>query len=625
MNPNPKPPQEDPEEFVTSDDSAVGRGVQSSFRIVIALAFIGVGSYLIFRPKPKPAVNHVTAISAPTAQNGPKAEVPKVGFTDVTTAAGIQFKQENGAYGEKLLPETMGSGVAFLDFDGDGDPDLLFVNSTWWPWKQPPGTTGTPPTARLYRNDTAGGTLRYTDVTSGSGLDIPLYGMGIAVGDYDNDGRPDVYITAVGGGRLFHNEGSGKFKDVTQTAGVGGDPADWGSAATWVDIDNDGLLDLFSANYVRWSRDIDAQVGYKLTGGERAYGPPMNFEGSLPYLYKNKGDGTFANVSRTAGVEVRNPATKVPAAKTLGVVPVDLNQDGWMDLIVANDTVQNFVFTNRHDGTFAEIGALTGIAFDSAGATRGAMGIDVAPFTPDGKLAVAIGNFANEMTALYVEQSASTPAAPQYADEAIPWQIGAKSRDPLKFGVFFFDYDLDGRLDLLTCNGHLEEEIGKIQHGQQYAQVAQLFWNAGDSGFVLVDNTHAGSDLFKPIVGRGSAYADIDGDGDLDVVFTALHGAPVLLRNDSTLGNHWLRLRLVGTKSNRDAIGATVRITSGGKTQARFVTATRSYLSQSELAVTFGLGTQTSVESIEVLWPGGKSQKVTPPPVDKLAVIEEAR
>lgn len=625
MNPPPTPPPDDSDEYVASDDFAVGRGVQRSLIAVVSLSLVAGIGYFILRPKKMAAPTRVTAISAPAVQNTPRAEVPIVKFTDVTAQAGIRFHHENGAYGEKLLPETMGSGVAFFDFDGDGDADLLLVNSTWWPWRKPDGSTGSPPTAALYRNDSTPNQIQFTEVTQGSGLDVALYGMGVAVGDFDNDGRIDAFISGVGGGHLFQNLGNGKFRDVTSTAGVGGAPTDWSTAAAFVDIDNDGDLDLYVANYVQWTRELDAQVGYKLTGGARAYGPPMNFEGSLPHLYRNEGNGKFTDQSANAGIHVRNPATKVPAAKSLGLAPIDLNQDGFIDFVVANDTVQNLVFTNRHNGTFAEIGALTGIAFDSAGATRGAMGIDAASFTRDGKLAFAIGNFANEMTALYVEQNVSSPGAPQYADEAIPWQIGGPSRDPLKFGVFFFDYDLDGRLDLLTCNGHLEEEIGKIQHGQQYAQPAQLFWNAGDSGFVVVNATQVGADLFKPIVGRGSAFADIDGDGDLDVIFTSLRGAPVLLRNDRPTGNHWLRLQLRGTRTNRDAIGAMVILKANGQTQVRHVMPTRSYLSQSELAVTFGLGSAASIESLEVRWPGGTSQKVTPPPVDRLAVIEEAR
>jgi hypothetical protein len=470
----------------------------------------------------------------------------------------------------------------------------------------------------LYHNDGAG---HFTDATAGSGLDVSLYGMGVAVGDYDNDGLPDVFISAVGGNRLFHNEGHGHFKDVTAASGVGGTGKDWSTSCAWVDYDNDGKLDLFVCNYVRWSRAIDIEVGYKLVGLGRAYGQPMNFEGAFCYLYHNEGNGRFKEVSAQSGVQVKNPSTGVPAGKSLGIAPVDLDGDGWMDLVVANDGVQNFVFHNQKNGTFKEIGAESGIAFDSYGRARGAMGIDSARYRSDGALGIAIGNFATEMTALYVSQQ--TPL--MFADEAITEGIGPAGWLQLKFGLFFFDYDLDGRLDILTANGHLEEEIGKIQQGQHYRQPAQLFWNAGERAggcFINVPPDRAGPDLFQPMVGRGSAYADIDGDGDLDVVITQVAGPPLLLRNDQALHHHWLRLKLVGTKSNRDAIGAVIKLSANGQTLWRQVMPTRSYLSQSELPVTIGLGQSDKVEHLEIVWPSGARQAVIPA-LDRLTVVTE--
>jgi len=374
-------------------------------------------------------------------------------------------------------------------------------------------------------------------------------------------------------------------------------------------------------NYVRWSREIDAEVGYKIDGVHRAYGQPMNFGGTFPHLYHNEGGGRFQEVTAAAGLHVKNTATGVPVAKMLGIAPVDLDGDGFIDLVVANDTVQNFVFHNERNGTFKEIGGLSGIAFDSVGNTRGAMGIDTACFTDEGKMAVLIGNFANEMTAFYVAQTEPL----LFADEAISWGIGPPSRLALKFGVFFFDYDLDGRLDVLSANGHLEEEISKIQASQQYRQSAQLYWNAGRSGLVSVSNLAAGPDLFKPLVGRGCAFADLDNDGDLDVVLTQVGGPPLLLRNDQSLGHHWLRFKLQGTRSNRDGIGAWVRVKIGGHTLARQVMPTRSYLSQSELPVTIGLGTSTQWDSIEVEWPGGQKQKVAQARLDGMTTVEESR
>jgi hypothetical protein len=389
-----------------------------------------------------------------------------------------------------------------------------------------------------------------------------------------------------------------------------------------MDYDRDGDLDLFVCNYVRWSRRIDLELDYQLPGIGRAYGPPMNFPGAFPYLYRNEGQGVFSDVSGESGIQIRNPATRVPMGKALGVAPVELNNDGWIDLVVANDTVQNFVFTNRHDGTFREIGARSGIAFDSYGQTRGAMGIDAARFRNDDALGIAIGNFANEMNALYVSQRDSVV----FADEAITEGFGHASRPLLKFGLFFFDYDLDGRLDVLTANGHLEEEIQKVHSAQQYRQPAQLFWNSGSSEksrFLLVPPEKAGPDLFQPIVGRGSAYADIDGDGDLDVILTQIAGPPLLLRNDQKLGHRWLRLKLVGTRSNRDAIGAWVRVRVGNKWLSRQVMATRGYLSQSELPLTIGLGSASAPDQVEILWPTGERQTVVTWKVNDTTVIEQ--
>ena len=555
-----------------------------------------------------------TAAQQSAGSPGTSALAPAAAFTDVTKAAGISFIHNNGATGSKWLPETMGGGVAFLDFDGDGTPDLLFVNGTGWDRNS--GQT----TAALYRNDGSG---RFADVTAGSGLDVPLHGMGVAVGDYDNDGWVDVLITGVGGSRLFRNLGGGKFRDVTSFAGIAGGTDAWNSSASFIDFNNDGRLDLFIAGYVRWSPEIDRKVNYTLPGVGRAYGPPLNYEGLHCQLFRIDGNGRFTDVSEAAGIRVTNTSNGGPLAKALGVAPVDLDGDGWIDLIVANDTVRNFVFHNERNGGFKEIGMRSYIALDSFGGIRGAMGIDTARFD-DSAMGVAIGNFANEMTALYV--SRRDPM--MFADEAIGLGIGNASRHALTFGVCFFDYDLDGHLDLLTSNGHIEPEIAKAFPDQRYRQSAQLFWNrrgAKLEGFELAPAVGSATNLFTPIVGRGSAFADIDADGDLDVVLTQVGGPPLLLRNDLKAGKNWLRLKLIGTSANRDAIGAWVRVRSGNEVLHRQVMPTRGYLSQSELPITFGLG-GGKVDEVTVVWPGGKLQRVDPlPQLLKTATVVESK
>jgi hypothetical protein len=543
--------------------------------------------------------------------------VPTAQWTDITDSAGIHFVHNSGAAGEKLLPETMGGGCAFFDYDADGDQDLLLVNACAWPNNRVANTPDT--TLALFQND---GTGKFTDVTKETGLDLAVYGMGAACGDYDADGYVDLFISCLGEDRLFHNE-KGRFRDVTEQSGVGGDAKAWSVSSGWFDYDNDGDLDLLVCHYVEWTREFDLAQEFRLLGGkERAYGGPQRFGGSFPSLFRNDGGGKFSDVSKEAGFHVLNPATSVPMGKSLGLVFEDFDNDGFLDCVIANDTVQNFLFHNQGNGQFEEVGAMVGVAFDATGAARGAMGIDAAAFRNNMSVGVAIGNFANEMSALYVSKGRSL----QFYDEAVANGFGPATRLELTFGVLFMDFDLDGRLDIFQSNGHLEEDIAKVQASQRYAQSPQLFWNAGPeftTEFVKCRDAETGPDLQKPMVGRGASYADIDNDGDLDVIAVGCGQKPRLLRNDQKLQNHWIRVKLVGNGSNRDAIGALVEIQVGEKTQSRRVNPTRSYLSQVELPVTFGLGMSDEIDRMVIHWPNGKKQTISKPQVDQLLVIEQ--
>lgn len=606
----------------TQNDDVVGSAIRWSLGIIAALLSAGALLWALTRKPPEPVVVKAGPTTLPTERVAPALEIPEVRFTEITDTAGIDFVHENGAEGEKLLPETMGGGGGFFDFDNDGDQDLLCVNGNVWPWaKVKPDK---PPTSMLYAND---GTGRFLNITAGSGLDIPLHGNGVAFGDFDNDGDVDVFISCLGANHLFRNDGGGKFAEVTAVAGVAGGENDWSTSCGWLDFDNDGDLDLFVCNYIQWNRELDQSMEFTLDGKLRAYGRPTDFTGAFPFLYRNEGNGTFVDVSDAAGVQIRDLNTNVPLSKSLGTTFCDVNADGLLDILVANDTVQNLLFLNQPGGTFIETAATAGIAFDNSGGARGAMGIDTACFRNSDAVGIAIGNFATEMTALYVCQ---TPGAtiPIFRDEAVSNGIGPVTRTDLKFGVLFLDADLDGRLDLFENNGHLEEDIKVVQASQQYEQPPHLLWNCGtefDNEFIMLPEAKTGADFQKRMVGRGASMADIDADGDLDLILFSSGGKPRLLRNDQKSGHHWLRLRLRGTKCNKDAIGAVVNVTLPNSTVlSRTVMPTRSYQSQTELPVTFGLGSAELVKEIAIRWPDGTSQKLSGISVDQqLEVIQE--
>jgi hypothetical protein len=598
-----------------------GQRITRAFRVsVLVFASVGLvlGAVFLVRDWLKPAATGpiepagVDLSSLLTSAQMPSP--PEADLSDVTAAAGIDFVHANGAFGERLLPETMGGGVAFFDFDGDGDQDLLFVDSG--PWSFGPQVGPRSNTLRLYANDGQG---RFAEVSAEVGLSgQSFYGMGVAAADVTGNGYPDLFVTAVGPNRFFINHG-GRFEEATERAGLAGDAESWSTSAAFFDADGDGDLDLFVANYVQWSRKIDIDVDYRLTGIGRAYGPPTNFEGVQSYLYFNEGNGTFLDVSAEAGIHVNHPATDAPEGKALAVIPVDLNGDRLLDLMVANDTVRNFAFINQGGGSFVEQGTELGLGFDRNGLATGAMGIDAARFGNDERVAIAIGNFANEMSSFYVGHA----GLGGFTDQSISQGIGAATRLALTFGVFFFDYDLDGRLDFLQANGHVENEINRVQSSQHYRQSGQLFWNcdaACPRTLQPVERDRVG-DLNRALVGRGAAYADINGNGRLDVVLTQIAGPPLLLRNETRPEHHWLRVRLAGPAPNTGAIGAELRLEAGDMIQTRTVMPSRSYLSQVELPVSFGLGQLDQVDRLTVTWPDGEQQVVVAPAVDRLHVI----
>jgi len=514
------------------------------------------------------------------------APSPGFRFVDVTTTAGIHFEHNSGAYGGKLLPETLGSGCAFLDYDADGWQDILLVNSMDWPGHKRQRTT-----LKLYRNNRNG---TFTDVTEAVGLDVEMYGMGVAVGDYDNDGFPDIFVSCVGQSRLFRNTGKGTFQDVTKSSGLFGRQG-LSTSAVWIDYDRDGFLDLFVCNYVRWSAEHD--VFCSLDGRSKSYCTPEAYRGDTCWLYHNRGNGTFEDVTATSGIFDSS-------SKSLGVAMLDYDQDGWPDLLVANDTQPNKLYRNLHDGKFKDVAVEAGLAFSTEGKARAGMGVDAGDFDNSGKTGIIITNFDNEMIGLY------RASAKGYDDIAVETGLGSASKNTLGFGCVFYDVDLDGRLDIAVANGHIDETVRNIRGNVGYAQAPQLFQNLGGGKFRDVAS-EIGDDFDRPKVGRGLAVGDFDRDGDLDLLLTTNNGGSYLYRNDVSNGNRSVRFHLVGTKSNRDAIGATVRIYVNGQVQARMVRSGSSYLSQSELPVTFGVGKRDQIEKVEISWPSGQTEEHT--------------
>jgi enediyne biosynthesis protein E4 len=529
------------------------------------------------------------------------AHAQHITFRDITAQAGIHFIHNNAAFGKKYLPETMGPGCAFIDYDNDGYPDILLMNGEDWPGHpKVPGST-----LKLYHNNHDG---TFADVTRKAGLAIPMFGFGTAIGDYDNDGFDDIFVTALGQSHLFHNNGNGTFSDVTKAAGVWG-PNEFSTGAAWVDYDRDGKLDLVVANYVQWS--IAGDLFCTLDGTRKSYCTPESYKGSSARLWHNLGNGKFEDATQKAGL------TDV-TSKSLGIAILDYNEDGWPDILLANDTQPNKLYLNKHNGAFEEKGVPAGIAFSEDGVARAGMGVDTADYDRSGRASLIISNFSNQMVSLYHNEGNGL-----FVDEAPQSEVGRATLVTLGFGCFFFDYDNDGWQDIFVADGHIENEIERVQKRVSYAEPPHLFRNLGHGKFQEVTQ-QMGTTFTSPKVARGAAFADIDNNGASDILTTTNGGRVYLFHNEGGTNNS-LRIKLVGTKSNRDGIGSIVRVTSGTDKQWKMLKSGSSYLSQSELVLTFGLGASTKADAIEIQWPSGQTDKLSNTAADQTITVQEGK
>ncbi len=542
-----------------------------------------------------------TKPQAPTETPKPQESTKSTGvaFEDVTKSAGIDFKHVNGAFGKKWLPETMGSGLAWIDYDGDGYPDLFLVNGREWTAEEKAKAKSisiTPPagaTCKLYHNERNG---TFKDVTQAAGLNITMYGMGVCVGDYDNDGNPDIYVTGLGRNYLFHNEGNGTFKEVAGVAGV--QDGGWSTSCAWVDYDKDGKLDLIVAHYAQWTPEKDIPFP---RNGHPTYGTPGPYNGDPLRLYHNEGNGKFKDVSEQAGIR-KNAEGRALQGKSLGIAICDYDMDGYPDIAVANDTEPNYLLHNLKNGTFKEIGVETTMAIPDNGIARGAMGIDACDYDNNGKESLIIGNFSNQGLNLYHNEGAA------FRDVNGQTGILKATLLSLTFGCFFMDFDNDGWRDIFIANGHVDDDIQEVQKTVEYAEKPHLFLNTGGGNFTEVTD-QTGAAMTQKYIARGAAYADFELSGQTGIAISTNNGLAHLFRNTTETANKSLRLELEGTKSNRSAIGAYVRVKCGDKTQTYVVKSGSSYCSQSELPLTIGVGTQSKV-SASIVWPSNEKTEL---------------
>ena len=531
---------------------------------------------------------------APSAQ--------QVSFVDVGPSSGITFHHNNAASPEKFLIETMGSGCGWIDYDQNGLLDLYLVNGA----ATKAYTPKQPLRSALYKNNGDG---TFTDVTEKAGAGAEgLFGMGVAVGDYDNDGYPDLLVLGYGRCILYHNNGDGTFTDVTAKAGVQ-NLGRWASSAAWFDYDNDGKLDLVIANYVDWSPERNFYCGDS-GPGMRSYCHPDDFHGQPPTLYRNNGDGTFTDVSKTSGVGLKG-------GNGLGVVTFDYDNDGWQDIFIANDHMPNYLFHNNRDGTFREVGYMAGVAVSADGQFEAGMGTDAADTTGDGRLDLIVGHLDMQLARVYQNMGDGT-----FDDATLRSKLSYATYHMSTFGARFMDYDNDGWRDLFLANGHVLDNVERYHADTKYAEPKLMFRNTGHGIFENVSDK-LGADFQLPKVSRGAAIGDFDNDGDLDILINNCGQAPQLLRNDGGNANHWLEIFLIGTKSNRDGVGARIKITAGDLILYDQRKGGMSYQSAQDPRLHFGLGQNASVDAIEIIWPSGVTTKLGKIKSDQIITIKE--
>jgi hypothetical protein len=525
-----------------------------------------------------------------------------VHFTDIRKSAGITFQQDSTQTDEKYYLETMGTGVAWIDYDQDGLMDLYFVQSGATEAYKP----SHPLRSALYRNNGDG---TFTDVTEKAGVGGEgHYGQGVAVGDYDNDGFPDLYVTGYSRAILYRNNGNGTFTDVTSKAGVADDGA-WSTSAGWFDFDKDGWLDLVVTNYLDWSPKNNLWCGER-TPGYRSYCNPGNYKGQKTKLYHNNHDGTFTDVSDKSGVGL-------PESKGMGLVLADLNNDGWPDIAIANDTWPNFLFENKHDGTFSDVSLVSGLAASEDGGYEAGMGIDAADVDGDGLLDIYITHLDFELNRIYHNNGDGT-----FTDVTYSSGIGNKAMLLSGVAAKFIDYDNDGWPDIVQANGAMVNNVRLYHSLVSYEEPLLMFHNLGHGKFEKSSDA-LGADFNRPVVGRGLATADFLNDGQVGFAVNCRGDYPELLRNDGASGNHWLEVLLIGTKSNRDGIGAVLKLSSSGTVQVDQAKGGTSYMSASDPRIHFGLGKRTKIDSLEITWPSGRVDKLASVPVDSIIAVKE--